>query len=88
MSEMVERCTDALLRAFYSRPVEEQHMSITAQDHYDLVLAVLREAREPTVPMLNAIENVVLTSGYDDAPFVLEESAMDAWHNAINEALK
>ena len=54
--ELIEKGADALLRAFFSRPVEQQHISVTSMDHYDLVLAVIAAIQEPTQEMIDAAE--------------------------------
>lgn len=44
--QLVQEVTYALLRAFFDRPIEEQNISVTAQDHEDLAKAAIAAVRK------------------------------------------
>lgn len=82
MSEMVERCADALLRAYFDRPIEIREISVTAMDQHDLVRAVIEAMREPTEAM-KSIEGVHWGYGCHVCGGLQE-----GWEAMIDEALK
>lgn len=52
--EMIERCSDALLRAFFSRDIDDQVITVTSHDHHDLIIPIIKAMREPTGDMILA----------------------------------
>ncbi len=77
MSDMLTRCADALLRAYFDRPIEIREISVTSQDQHDLVRAVIQELRSPTAAMCDA-----------PADAGNEHRAMAIWQAMIDEALR
>lgn len=59
-NKMLDRLAGALMRAFFSRDVDLQVINICVTDQHDLVIAVLKEMREPTEAMIDGV-NTELT---------------------------
>jgi hypothetical protein len=87
MSEIVERCADALLRAYFDRPIEIREISVTAMDQHDLVRAVIEAMRVPTDAMEDAADNLD-DWGVPSDPGTGNASALAHWTAMIDEALK
>lgn len=79
---MVTRCADALLRAYFDRPIEIREISVTSQDQHDLVRAVIQELRNPTAAMKYAGAGVL--PDYDPG----DDDAERCWHEMIDEVLR
>jgi hypothetical protein len=55
MTEMEERVAGAIMRAYFSRPVDEQTgINVSVRDQMDLARAAIAEMREPTDVMHEA----------------------------------
>jgi len=74
---IIDRLTGALLRAFFSRPVDEQIISVTQDEAKDLIKAVLLEMRQPNEEMIKAINGA---ADWNDGE--------SAWEAGIEVALK
>ncbi len=55
MTEMEERVAAAIMRAYFSRPVDEQTgINVSVADQADLARAAIEAMREPTEAMVSA----------------------------------
>ena len=83
MSEMVERVAGAIMRAYFSRPVEEQTvLNVSVPDQEDLARAAIAAMREPTDAM-KSVEGIHWGYGCHVCGGVKE-----GWQAMIDEALR
>lgn len=83
MNEMLDRAAGALMRAYFSRPMDLRDINVCVDDQHDLVRAVLMEIRKPTDEMC-----YIGGRAEDKHGIVGSLRAMRAWEAMIDEALK